>query len=212
MPRRVTTLPDGLRENRAVERERAGVDVADVELELIFPAKRVAAVDLREAGDAGPHFVPPRLLRRVAVEILHQQRPRADQAHVASQDVHSSGSSSRLRAPQPDPSAVIRGHRAATPRSRLDRSVIVRNLTSMNSRPSRPGRPGTRTGRAQSQPNRDDGGEEHRRQATPGGPAIRRRRTRVCRSGDTSSLSSAAPDGTAAVPAVTRRRASTICE
>ena len=47
----------------------------------------VSPVDPRLAGDAGGNVVPPGLLRAVAVEVLNQQRPRADQAHLAPQQV-----------------------------------------------------------------------------------------------------------------------------
>src|SRR5581483_12491340 len=49
--------------------------------------ERVPSAHLREAGDAGLHLVATRLLGRVAAEILRQQRPRADEGHVAAQHV-----------------------------------------------------------------------------------------------------------------------------
>ena len=63
------------------------VDVPDVERELLVPRHRVAAVHLRPAGDPRSHLVAARLLRRVQRQVLHEQRTRADQAHVAVQHV-----------------------------------------------------------------------------------------------------------------------------
>ena len=56
-------------------------------LELLLPREGVAAVDLRPAGDAGKHLVASRLTRRVPIQILDEQRPRADQTHVTAHHV-----------------------------------------------------------------------------------------------------------------------------
>src|SRR4051812_19135022 len=79
------------RENSEVETERAVIDVPDVVLELFFPGQRVSAVNLRPTRDPWTRVMPTRLLGRVALEILHQQWPRPDHAHLAAQDVQEFG-------------------------------------------------------------------------------------------------------------------------
>lgn len=59
----------------------------DVLGELLVPRERVAAVDLHPTRDARQHVVTSSLLRCVTREVLHEQRSRAHQAHVAAQDV-----------------------------------------------------------------------------------------------------------------------------
>ncbi len=49
-----------------VEQQRAVLDVPDVVLEALLPARGVAAVDLRPAGHPGPDLVAAGLPRRVA--------------------------------------------------------------------------------------------------------------------------------------------------
>ena len=56
-------------------------------LELLLPREGVADVDLRPAGDAGKHLVAARLTRRVPIQIVDEQRPRADQTHVTAHHV-----------------------------------------------------------------------------------------------------------------------------
>src|SRR5690606_35931126 len=59
----------------------------DVEAEAFVPTERVPPLDLREPGDARHPLVTPSLLRRVAAEVLRQERPRPDERHVAADDV-----------------------------------------------------------------------------------------------------------------------------
>ena len=63
------------------------VDVPDVEGELLVPGDGVASVDLRPAGHAGLHFHAPGLEGVVALQVAHEERARADDAHVAEEDV-----------------------------------------------------------------------------------------------------------------------------
>src|SRR5262249_15747778 len=70
-------------EEREIEPDAPVVDVPDIERQSIAPRKRVAAVHLYEAGDAGTHLVPAPLLRRVARQVLRQQRARTDERHLA---------------------------------------------------------------------------------------------------------------------------------
>lgn len=71
----------------AVGEERDMVDIPDVELEFLMPADGVAAVTLRPAGDAGAYFVASGLLCRVEGEVFHQEWTRADERHVAFEDI-----------------------------------------------------------------------------------------------------------------------------
>src|SRR5262245_29626724 len=75
------------RDDPEVQPERAVVDVPDVEPESVLPGLVVAPVDLCPAGDPGANLVAARLLGRVQGQILDEQRPRADDAHVPAHDV-----------------------------------------------------------------------------------------------------------------------------
>ena len=63
-------LEDGEEKNLEVEEKGAVVDVPDIEAELLFPRKGVAAVYLRPAGDAGTNLVAARLFGRISREVL----------------------------------------------------------------------------------------------------------------------------------------------
>src|SRR5438132_9787504 len=84
----------------AIEPYADVVNIPDIELELVGPRNRVAAIDLRPAGQSWFDFVPPRLFRRVAVEVLHQQRTRTDQAHIAFKNVEEFGQLIKARGAQ----------------------------------------------------------------------------------------------------------------
>jgi hypothetical protein len=70
-----------------IERERAALDVLDIEIELFAPGKRVAAGDLGEPGDPGTHAVTTAMSFVVPIQIPGEQRPRSHETHVASQNV-----------------------------------------------------------------------------------------------------------------------------
>src|SRR4051794_32007472 len=72
----------GPQEDDEVEAEAPLVDVPDVELELLLPADRVSAVNLRPTGDAGHHVVPARLLAVVERQVLHEEGPGPDQREL----------------------------------------------------------------------------------------------------------------------------------
>ena len=90
-------------EDLAVEAKGPVVDVPDVQRELVVPRERVAAVDLRPARDPRPHLVPPLLLGCVEIEVLHQQRARADEAHLAREHVEQLRELVEARAPEEPP-------------------------------------------------------------------------------------------------------------
>jgi hypothetical protein len=80
-------LAHGHRENAHVEPERAMINVPDVAFELLFPAQSVAPVDLRPARDSRSDFMTTRLLWRVPIKVLSQQRARANETHVTAKDI-----------------------------------------------------------------------------------------------------------------------------
>ena len=61
---------DGAQEDAQVERQRAVLDVPDVELDALGPRERRAAVDLRPAGQARPDLEPAALAVRVVLDLV----------------------------------------------------------------------------------------------------------------------------------------------
>src|SRR5512139_4320140 len=82
-------------EDLQVEEEGPVLDVVEVMLDALLD-RRVAApaVPLRPAGPAALHAVAPHVLRDALAELLDDGRPlgpRADEAHVADEDVDELG-------------------------------------------------------------------------------------------------------------------------
>src|SRR6476469_5398946 len=75
-------LPDGERQNSHVEQKRAVINVPDVVLELLLPAQCVSTVDLSPTSDSRSDLMAARLLWRVTIEVLCQQRTRPHETHV----------------------------------------------------------------------------------------------------------------------------------
>jgi hypothetical protein len=63
------------------------VDVPNIEIELLFPRERIAAVDLGPTRYTRLDLMPPPLICVVARNIFRQQRPWPNQTHVALEDV-----------------------------------------------------------------------------------------------------------------------------
>lgn len=63
------------------------INIPHIQCEFIFPRQGIAPVDLRPASDARLDLMTAHLLRSVAIQVLHQQGARPDQAHVSLQDV-----------------------------------------------------------------------------------------------------------------------------
>src|SRR5271168_3026944 len=76
-----------LKENPAIEAKTPMVHIPDVQPESFLPTDSVPAIHLRPARDARFHIVTAHLFRRVALEVLHEQRARANQAHLTFQNV-----------------------------------------------------------------------------------------------------------------------------
>src|SRR5437763_15598477 len=63
------------------------IDIPKIERESFFPADCIATIHLRPPGDAWQDFMAPALFWRIPMDVTHQQKPRTDNAHVASKDV-----------------------------------------------------------------------------------------------------------------------------
>src|SRR5439155_19546958 len=75
------------REDLQVEPGAAVLDVPEVELDPLVPRELRPAVHLGPAGQAGPYLQPAALPRGVLVDLVAERGSRADQAHVAADDV-----------------------------------------------------------------------------------------------------------------------------
>ena len=91
MPSRLITFQSVMQDDLDVQPERPVVHVPDVITEFILPGDGVASVDLRPTRQAGIDIMPAHLFGRVAFKVFHQQRTRADHAHLAAQDVEEFG-------------------------------------------------------------------------------------------------------------------------
>src|SRR5690554_3412032 len=76
-------FPGSEKKDFEVQPERNMIDIPDIQAELFFPRNRVSPVDLRPSSNARLNLMPSRLFGRVAVQVVHQQRARTDQTHVA---------------------------------------------------------------------------------------------------------------------------------
>src|SRR5580765_1042797 len=63
------------------------LDVPDVERDAVLPGQARSPVDLRPAGDTGPHLETPPLARRVALHLIGERGAGTDEAHVTPHDV-----------------------------------------------------------------------------------------------------------------------------
>src|SRR5215212_7679437 len=81
----------GAEEDLEVEAERPGADVVEVEADHVVEGDLAAAADLPEAGDPGHRPQPPVLPVLVLVDLGGDRRARADQAHLAPEDVQQLG-------------------------------------------------------------------------------------------------------------------------
>ncbi len=92
-------------EDLEVDARRAVLDVPDVELDALGPGQLRAAVHLRPPGEPGPDVEPVALVLVVLLDLVAQRRPRADDAHVAAQDVPELRELVDRRPPQDAPDA-----------------------------------------------------------------------------------------------------------
>src|SRR6185436_9464292 len=89
--------------NSEVELEREMLHVIEVQFETFLPAQSITAVHLRQSGDPRPDVMPASLLWGVERQILHEQRPRANQAHLAREHVPQLWNLVQTRGAEPAP-------------------------------------------------------------------------------------------------------------
>src|SRR5262245_21734022 len=102
------TAPGEYFENRTgknpeVECERASLHVIEVQFEAFLPAQFITAVHLSEPGDARADVMSASLLWGVKRQVLHQQRPRANEAHLAGEHVPQLGNLVQTRGAEQAP-------------------------------------------------------------------------------------------------------------
>ena len=86
-PEPPSTIVERAPHDPRVERQRAVLDVVQVELDPLRPRQRCTAVDLRPARDAGLQRKTASLALAVLGHLHRQRRARANQRHVAAQHV-----------------------------------------------------------------------------------------------------------------------------
>ena len=74
-------------ENSEIEPEALMIDVPQVQCKASVPRGGVAAVYLRPSRNAGKNFMSPPLFWSVAIQILHQQRTRTNEAHLSTKNI-----------------------------------------------------------------------------------------------------------------------------
>lgn len=80
-------LGGGHGQDPEIECQAPVIDIPRVELEPRGKTERMAASHDGPTRDARSYVVAPRLIRRVLVEILHEQRTRPNEAHLAADDI-----------------------------------------------------------------------------------------------------------------------------
>src|SRR6185437_10727824 len=88
----------GLRDDLEVKREAQMIDVPRVERELALPRDFVASVHLRPSREAWFDVEALPLLGVVPRDVLHQERARPDDTHLAGEDVEQLGQLVEARA------------------------------------------------------------------------------------------------------------------
>jgi hypothetical protein len=67
------------------------IDIPYIEIEALGPTQRVSSRHLCEASDAWTNAVAAPVIIRIQRQISHEQRPRADDTHVAAQHIEQLG-------------------------------------------------------------------------------------------------------------------------
>ena len=76
--------------NFAIQPERAMIDIPQIEEKSLLPVGVIPSVHLSPSGQAGRNEMPTVLLRAILCEVVHAERSRAHEAHLAFQDVEES--------------------------------------------------------------------------------------------------------------------------
>ena len=80
-------LDSGHAQYPEVKPQRLMLGIPDIKRKLFFPGYGISPVNLRPPGYAGLHLMPARLLRGVPAKILHEQRARPHEAHLAEEHI-----------------------------------------------------------------------------------------------------------------------------
>jgi len=83
--------PNRLCNDSEIQHQAEVVYVVIVQFDAPCPGKCVAARDLSQASDPGPHPESAALNAAVAGKVFHQCRPRPDEGHLTAQNVHKLG-------------------------------------------------------------------------------------------------------------------------
>src|SRR5271156_1508044 len=78
---------EGLREDHEVPGQRPGAHIFDVERNTLLIRETAAPTHLPEPGNSGQNRSVKSAARAVALKLLFNNRPRADQAHIAGEHV-----------------------------------------------------------------------------------------------------------------------------
>lgn len=83
-------LPRRHQNNFTIQPERAMIDIPQIEEKSLLPIRGISSIHLRPPGQAGRYQMPTVLLRTIVWEVVHAERSRAYEAHLAFQDVEES--------------------------------------------------------------------------------------------------------------------------
>lgn len=92
-------FPGRQQDDFTIQPERAMIDIPQIEKKSSLPGGGVPPIHLRPACQARRNKVPPTLVWGVARQIFHEERPRADEAHVSFQHIDQLGQFIETAAP-----------------------------------------------------------------------------------------------------------------
>jgi len=94
-------LPDREQKDAQIQPEALVIHIPDIKPELFLPGDGIAAIDLGPATEARLHIVAASLLPGIQRQVLHQQRPWADETHLTAEDIDQLGQLVDRGDPQP---------------------------------------------------------------------------------------------------------------
>lgn len=84
---RLQDFYDSQQKDFEIKQKRTMIHIPDIKFKLFLPCHFISPVDLRPARDARLDFMPSPLPLRIEGNILHQKRPRPDEAEISFDDV-----------------------------------------------------------------------------------------------------------------------------